>query len=88
MEAYIESGSRDLFGTSRSVVVAKFSAIALSAIGIALSIYGIVYEVVHAGAVQVLPNYTESIQKLVTHGAILLIFLVMAMALRSKNVGK
>ena len=88
LDAYLECGIRELLGTTRRVVVAKLSALALSAVGVALSIYGIVYELVHAGAINVLPQYTESVQKLATHAVMVVIFLLMAMTLSSKNVGK
>ena len=88
LEAYIDSGSRDLFGTSRRVVVAKFSAIALAAVGVALSVYGMIYELIHIEAVEMMPNYTDTMQKSVTHGVILIMSLAMALVLKTKNSGK
>ena len=74
LETYVEVEAKEIYGTSKHVLMAKFLVLALTALAICLSAYGLIYELAHAAAINFFSNGSDLTQKLFAHGMILVIF--------------
>ena len=74
LQAYLDRGSRDVLGASKAAIVAKFSALALAAVAIGASTYGIIYEAATLAVAALFPSWDATVQKLAAHAAILVVF--------------
>lgn len=75
LEAYLEAATRELLGASKSVLVAKSALVALTAIAVGLSAYGLIHQLVLLGIVRVMAAYDEPSQNAVAHAVVLAVFL-------------
>ncbi len=74
-DSYLDLGKREVIGASKTAIIAKVAVLAFVALAIALSSYGLVYELVAMGMHALLRDASEYTQKIAAHGAILVVCL-------------
>lgn len=77
VEAYVAAGTTEVLGASRRVILAKFSAIALLALAVGLSTYGVSFELAGLAVNAALPDAAPEVGRLLSH---LLVLAVAAIA--------
>ena len=84
VEAYVSEGTKEVLGATGRVVLAKFSAIALSAFAIGLSLYGLIFEAVNMGFTRIWVGAAPEMTKMASHATIVVLFGLIALVLTPK----
>lgn len=85
VEAYVSEGTKEVMGATGRVVLAKFSAIALSAFAIGLSLYGLIFEAVNLGFTRFWLGSTPEMTKMASHATVVVLFALIALVLTRKK---
>lgn len=74
VEAYVEAGTSEVLNAGKRVALAKFSAIALSALAIGLSLYGLCLEFVQLGLSRLWLGHSPELYRLMSHAVLFVLF--------------
>ena len=86
IEAYVAAGTTEVLGASRTVILAKFSAIALLALAIGFSTYGIAFELADLAVNAAVPDAAPEVGRLLSHLLVLVLAAIAAfVALKTKS---